>query len=100
MHACIFTERRKHLCVGPYERSDERIDRANDFTDRTLKTRVGELNLKLPQVRSGNFFPSLLVKGLRSERALAIAIGISSTGVLEILDTALELGEQEACWRA
>ena len=89
----MLAEKRKHLGVGPYERSEERVDHANGFKDRTLKTRVGELNLKVPQVRSGSFYPSCLVKGLRSERALAIAMaemylnGVSTRRVTNIMES-------------
>jgi len=91
--ACMLAERRKHLGVGPYERSEERKDHANGFKDRTLKTRVGELNLKVPQVRSGNFFSSCLEKGQRSERALATAMaemylnGVSTRKVTKIMES-------------
>ena len=37
LDACMLAERRKHLGVGPYERSEERVDHANGFKDRTLK---------------------------------------------------------------
>ena len=61
-------ERRKHLGFGPYERSEVPVDHGNGFKDRTLKTRVGELNFEVPQVRSSNFYPSCFVNGLHSER--------------------------------
>jgi transposase-like protein len=38
--------------------------------------------------------------GVVRDSACLIAIGISSTGIREILGTALELGEQEVCWRS
>lgn len=44
-------ERSRHLKAEPYERSYERQDYANGFKDKKLKTRVGALDLKIPQVR-------------------------------------------------
>lgn len=85
-------ERSKHLNAEPYERSDQRSDYANGFKDKKLKTRVGEVDLKVPQVRSCNFYPSFLEKGLRSERALNSAIaemyvnGVSTRKVQKIIE--------------
>lgn len=85
-------DRSRHLNVEPYERSEKRQDYANGFKDKTLKTRVGELNLKVPQVRACDFYPSFLEKGLRSERALTAAIaemyvnGVSTRRVQNIIE--------------
>ena len=85
-------ERSKHLHAAPYERSQERQDYANGFKNKAFKTRVGELDLKIPQVRSCNFYPTFLEKGLRSERALTTAIaemyinGVSTRKVQNIIE--------------
>ena len=42
-------DRNRHLKAKPYERSDERQGYANGFKNKKLKTRVGALNLKIPQ---------------------------------------------------
>jgi transposase-like protein len=39
-----------------------------------VQTRIGSLDLNIPQVRDGSFYPSSLEKGLRSERALKVAL--------------------------
>lgn len=39
-----------------------------------MRTRVGELELNIPQTRDGQFYPSALEKGLRCERALKLAL--------------------------
>jgi transposase-like protein len=39
-----------------------------------MKTRIGELNLKVPQVRDSSFYPSAIERGMRSERALKLAV--------------------------
>lgn len=63
-------EREKHLGAAPYQRSSERRGHANGFKPKTVQTRVGDITFDIPQVREGNFYPSALEKGLRSERAL------------------------------
>jgi len=67
-------ERDIHLNAKPYERSDERNGHANGYKPKTVKTRVGEVTFDIPQVREGGFYPQALEKGLRSERALTMAL--------------------------
>ena len=66
-------ERAKHLQASPYERTSERVSYANGYKPKQIKTRIGELSLAVPQTRDG-FYPASLEKGLRSERALKLAL--------------------------
>jgi putative transposase len=70
MNTAMKAERQKYLRAAPYERSAERQDQANGFKSKTVKTRMGEIEFAIPQVRRGDFYPQALEKGLRSERAL------------------------------
>ena len=85
-------ERDKHLNVKPYERSEERNGHANGYKPKTVKTRVGEVTFDIPQVREGGFYPEALEKGLRSERALLLALaemyvqGVSTRKVAAITE--------------
>lgn len=67
-------ERSRHLQAGPYERSEQRQGYANGFKAKRVRTRVGELDLAVPQTRASDFYPSCLEKGLKSERALRLAL--------------------------
>ena len=67
-------ERSRYLGTNPYERSPDRIDHANGFKDKTLNTRVGVIKVNVPQVRGGDFYPSVLEKGQRSDKALCLAV--------------------------
>ena len=67
-------ERSKHLQADPYERSKARQGYANGFKPKCVKSRLGELELSVPQVRDSSFYPGALERGLRSERALTNAI--------------------------
>lgn len=84
-------ERNRHLGFERYEHSPERSDYANGYKPRKLKTRAGEFNLQVPQVRNGDFYPSFLEKGLRSERALKATMaemyikGVSTRDVSEVI---------------
>jgi putative transposase len=74
LNASMQIEREKYLQASAYERTEQRRDYANGFKPKTVKTRVGELELAIPQVREGGFYPSSLEKGVRSERALKVAL--------------------------
>lgn len=81
-------------CIGaqPFERTEGRKGYSNGFKDKTLHTRSGPLNLKIPQVRDLEFYPSCLEKGCRSEKALKLAIaemyvqGVSTRDVKKITE--------------
>jgi transposase-like protein len=85
-------ERQKHLGANLYERSPERQGYANGYKPKTVKTRVGKVTFDVPQVRSGDFYPEALEKGLRSERALMLALaemyvqGVSTRKVAAITE--------------
>ncbi len=74
LNASMLLERQQHLGVEPHERSEERNGRANGFKDRQLQTRLGELSLRVPQVRDSDetFYPQSLehLHGLPCERGL------------------------------
>lgn len=67
-------ERATYLGVEPYERSGERRGYANGYKPKTVKSRLGELSLQVPQTRDSGFYPKSLEKGLRSERALRLSL--------------------------
>ena len=71
-HAMLL-DRERYLKASSYERSDERTGYANGFKPKSLKTRSGVLELKVPQTRDG-FYPACIEKGLRSERALKVSL--------------------------
>ena len=74
VNAAMQVERQKHLGAGWHERSAERQGYANGYKPKTMQTRVGEIRFDIPQVREGGFYPGALEKGLRSERALTLAM--------------------------
>jgi putative transposase len=60
--------------AGRYERSGERLNYRNGFRDRTLDTRLGALQLRIPKLRQGTYFPPFLEPRKTSERALVAVI--------------------------
>jgi putative transposase len=83
-------ERNGYLGAEPYQRTQERRSYANGFKDKTLSSRLGKLQLKVPQTRDSEFYPSALERGERSERALKLAVaemyvqGVSTRKVAKI----------------
>jgi putative transposase len=74
INAAMQAERSEHLQAAPYQHSEERRGYANGFKPKTMRTRVGDITFAVPQVREGGFYPQALEKGLRSERALTLAL--------------------------
>ena len=56
------------------ERSPERVTQRNGYRSRAWDTRVGTMELRIPKLREGSYFPSLLEPRRRSERALLAVI--------------------------
>src|SRR5215471_13280773 len=63
-------ELEQHLGAARHERTPERSGYRNGTRERTWDTRVGTIELQVPRVRDGSFFPSLLEPRRRAERAL------------------------------
>jgi transposase-like protein len=85
-------ERSRVLEAEPWQRTQSRKGYANGYKPKNVKSRIGELALQIPQVRGPvQFYPNALEKGLRSERALKLAMaemyinGVSTRKVNEVL---------------
>lgn len=86
-------ERSQALQAQPYQRTHSRQGQANGFKPKTLATRLGPIQFRIPQVRGGlDFYPSALQKGVRSEQALKLALaemyvqGVSTRKVSAIVE--------------
>ena len=60
--------------AGRFERSSDRQTWRNGYRDRTLETRLGPLNLKIPKLRTGSYFPGFLEPRKTVEKALVSVI--------------------------
>ena len=74
LNQAMLIERDRYLGVASYERTETRTGYANGFKPKGLKTRIGTLDLSVPQVRDGEFYPTFLERGIRSERALSASL--------------------------
>lgn len=95
VQAALEAEIEKHLRARKYERSRERKGHRNGYKPRQLKTRVGTLELQVPQVRESRFQTKLFGRYQRQEAALMTTIaemyyqGVSTRRVAMIME---ELG--------
>jgi putative transposase len=60
--------------AGRHERSGDRTTYRNGYRDRTLDTRLGSLQLRIPKLRQGSYFPPFLEPRKTSEKALVAVI--------------------------
>lgn len=94
LNEAMKVERSRALGAEPWQRSRHRLGYANGYKPKSLNTRIGKLSLQVPQVRGDvAFYPSALDRGLRSERALKLAVaemyvqGVSTRKVAEVMET-------------
>jgi putative transposase len=80
------------LCAAAYgERSPERANSRNGYRERTWETRGGSVDLKIPKLRKGSYFPGFLEPRRTAEKALAAVIqeayiqGVSTRSVDELV---------------
>jgi putative transposase len=85
-------EMTEHIGAAPYERSATRSGHRNGYKPRALRTRVGTLNLLVPQDREGIFSTRLFSRYQRNEKALCLALmemyveGVSTRKVKEVTE--------------
>jgi putative transposase len=85
-------EMTEHVGAAPYERSAGRKGHRNGHKPRALRTRVGTLNLLVPQDREGTFSTRLFARYQRNEKALCLALmemyveGVSTRKVKEVTE--------------
>lgn len=121
LDAAMQSEVSEHLRADRHERSEDRRGQRNGYKPRSLKTRAGELELDVPQVRGcAPYHPSMFARYQRSERALLVTCsemyfqGVSTRNVRRVLEAmcdgeissttvsrvAMELDEKLASFRS
>ncbi|MCL6648333.1 MAG: transposase [Chloroflexi bacterium] len=74
LQALIEEEASQKIGAGGYERTPERLTQRNGHRPYVLKSRMGPLELGIPKLRKGSFFPSLLQPRRQTEKALLAVI--------------------------
>jgi len=82
----------ENLCAAGYgERNPERMNSRNGYRERLWETRAGSVDLKIPKLRKGSYFPAFLEPRRTAEKALAAVIqeayvqGVSTRSVDELV---------------
>jgi putative transposase len=98
MNLAMQIERQQALKAESHQRTEERQGYANGFKSKTMRTRVGEVSLRIPQTRGyyddegRPFYPKSLERGVRSERAMTLAVaemyvkGVSTRKVTAVVE--------------
>ena len=98
MNVAMQIEREQTLNAESHQRTADRQGYANGFKSKTVHTRAGEVHLRIPQTRDYHdeegrpFYPKSLERGVRSERAMTLAVaemyvqGVSTRKVTKIVE--------------
>src|SRR5947207_11115057 len=86
------------ICGAPYgQRSDERTNHRNGYRAREWDTRAGTIELAIPKLRQGSYFPDwLLQHRRRAEQALVSVVATSY--LLGVSTRRVEAGRRSARW--
>jgi transposase-like protein len=91
MQELIETEASGQIGAGRYERTDTRVTDRNGSRPRLLATQVGDVQLRIPKLRKGSFFPVILEPRRRIDQALYAVVmeayvnGVSTRSVEELV---------------
>src|SRR5512135_1118958 len=92
VQTAIEQEFERHIGAGPWQRSPERRGWRNGSRRRRLKTRLGSIELRIPQDQDGRFQPALFARYERTEQALVLALiemylqGVSTRKVTHVVE--------------
>lgn len=92
VQTAIASEFDRFMGAAPYERNETRTGWRNGYKPRTLKTRVGTIEMRVPHDRDGRFSTSLFERYQRSEKAFMFAMtemylqGISTRKVTRVVE--------------
>ncbi|WP_091519160.1 IS256 family transposase [Microlunatus soli] len=97
MQELIETEATEQIGAGPYERTDTRTTQRNGSRPRLVSTQAGDVQLQIPKLRQGSFFPVILERRRRIDQALHAVVmeawvnGVSTRAVDDLV-VALGIG--------
>ena len=94
MQELIETEATERIGAGRYERSESRATDRNGSRPRLVATQAGDVELRIPKLRQGSFFPVILERRRRIDQALYAVVmeayvnGVSTRSVDDLVQAA------------
>jgi putative transposase len=91
MQELIEAEATQVVGAARYERTDTRVNERNGYRPRTVSTKAGDIDLRIPKLRKGSFFPLILQPRRRIDQALyavvmeAYVAGVSTRAVDDLV---------------
>jgi transposase-like protein len=93
--ALIDVEATAAIGAEPHQRTPVRVNQRNGYRDRVLTTAAGDLELRIPKLRTGSFFPSLLERRRRIDQALFAVVMeayVTGTSTRKVDDLVVAMG--------
>ena len=95
LQALIEAEATATIGAQPHQRTEARVTQRNGYRDRLLTTAAGDLELRIPKLRTGSFFPSLLERRRRIDQALFAVVMeayVTGTSTRKVDDLVVAMG--------
>ncbi len=93
--ALIEAEATAVIGAEPHQRSESRVAQRNGYRDRLVTTAAGDVELRIPKLRAGTFFPSLLERRRRIDQALFAVVMeayVTGTSTRKVDDLVVAMG--------
>lgn len=93
--ALIDAEATARIGAAPHQRAETRTAQRNGYRDRLVTTAAGDVELRIPKLRAGSFFPSLLERRRRIDQALFAVVMeayVTGTSTRKVDDLVVAMG--------
>jgi transposase-like protein len=93
--ALIEAEATARIGAEPHQRTEARTTQRNGYRDRLVTTAAGDVELRIPKLRTGSFFPSLLERRRRIDQALFAVVMeayVTGTSTRKVDDLVVAMG--------
>ena len=103
LQALVDAEATVRIGAEPHQRTETRTTQRNGYRDRLVTTAAGDVELRIPKLRTGSFFPSLLARRRRIDQALFAVVMeayVTGTSIRKVDDLVVAMGADTASPRA
>jgi putative transposase len=95
LQALVDAEATARIGAEPHQRTETRTTQRNGYRDRLMTTAAGDVELRIPKLRTGSFFPSLLARRRRIDQALFAVVMeayVTGTSTRKVDDLVVAMG--------